>query len=210
MSDLYDQDSELTVADLERNFLLQPLPLTERYAEEVRKYHTIEHIIRILELFVSRPEFENVRPTMSKRILLACWYHDAVYKPWRTDNEELSALVAKSDLATMLPANLENEQLITDVMRLVRSTAKHDPTQEDEQILSDLDLSILGESPHIYDAYVRGIMEEYSFVTPEEWREGRMGVLKGFLERESIFVFLKEFEAPARANMERELADLHV
>ena len=95
------------------------------------------------------------------------------------------------------------------VVRLIMATAHRTPPQEeDEKIVVDVDLSILGESPTQYDPYVRAIRQEYSWVPEGDFRLGRRKFLRGMLKREFIYATPRmrtRFEANARENMQREL-----
>jgi predicted metal-dependent HD superfamily phosphohydrolase len=74
------------------------------------------------------------------------------------------------------------------------------------QYTVDADLSILGTNAETFDAYDRAIRAEYDFVPEEQYRAGRMAVLREFLERPSIYVklpFQRAFEAQARVNLQR-------
>lgn len=97
--------------------------------------------------------------------------------------------------------------LIETVMRLVRSTAAHEPAAVDEQILSDLDLAILGSPPDEYDLYVRKVRAEFAAYPDAQWEAGRRNFLKSMLRRPRLFYFLDDLEKSAEENMRRELAN---
>ena len=78
-------------------------------------------------------------------------------------------------------------------------------------MLLDLDLSVLGQRPGVYDAYSRAVRAEYAWVEPAAYREGRRRVLGGFLARSAIYrtpALHAQWESPARANLARELQAL--
>ena len=95
---------------------------------------------------------------------------------------------------------------------LIRLTATHQPEPgSDGAILVDADLAVLGTEPAGYGAYVTGVRVEYADVPDEVWRTGRAAVLRGFLERPTIFATptgRARWESRARANMAAELAAL--
>jgi predicted metal-dependent HD superfamily phosphohydrolase len=175
--------------------------LAERYQEKHRKYHTLTHIFEMLALFGGREWPISLDETHA--VLWAIWYHDAIYDPQKAGNEEESALLAEREMVAL---NVDG-RTIDNVMRLVRSTAAHEPTQPDEQVLSDLDLAILGAEHERYKEYVRQVREEYSFVPDEIWasEKGRPHIVRSFLDREEIYFYLTEREQMARNNLSWEL-----
>ena len=95
---------------------------------------------------------------------------------------------------------------------MIRAT-RHDghPGSADAALLCDIDLSILGRPPAVYDAYARAIRQEYEWVPLPDFVKGRTRVLEAFLGWPSVFA-LEEMEKiygeHARVNLEREIRDL--
>ena len=90
---------------------------------------------------------------------------------------------------------------------------RHDavPRETDEEVLVDVDLSILGVEPKRFDEYENQIREEYAWVPSIVFRAKRREILKGFLARPSIYStrrFLDVYEAQARTNLERAIKQL--
>jgi predicted metal-dependent HD superfamily phosphohydrolase len=78
-------------------------------------------------------------------------------------------------------------------------------------VFLDLDLSILGASEDDYDGYTKQIQEEYGCYSVGEYRNGRIKVMKGLLNRERLYFtdyFHLKYEARARENIEREIKSL--
>lgn len=172
--------------------------LVEAYSEPHRHYHTLEHVGEVLRV-VGRLKGG---PT----VLLAVWYHDAVYDPKAKDNEAKSAELAERELAT-LGLSAEVTKHVGD---LVRSTAHFDATSftgPDFDILHDADLAILGASGARYARYAAGVRKEYAWVPEADYRAGRRKVLESFLSRKRIYrteVMFTEGEEVARKNMQEE------
>ena len=100
-----------------------------------------------------------------------------------------------------------------EVARLILLTKGHTLPPDDRlgAILVSIDLSILGAEPAAYERYARQVREEYAHVPDSLWRQGRGGVLRRFLDAPMIYAepnFRARLEAPARANLARELAGL--
>ncbi|WP_327176431.1 hypothetical protein OG599_14730 [Streptomyces sp. NBC_01335] len=183
-----------------------PLPyaenLMERWAEPQRKYHTTTHLTAVLNgidvLAAHAGEPELVR--------LAAWFHDAVYRPDRSENEERSAALAERALPEAgVPAGATAE-----VARLVRLTVTHDPAEGDRngEVLCDADLAILASGPKAYAHYTAEVRAEYGFVPDDLFREGRAGVLRQLLGLPRLFrtpYGAEHWEARARQNLTTEL-----
>jgi len=174
------------------------------YSEPHRKYHTIRHLE---ECFGKWPavQAEAIHPP---EVEVALWLHDAIYDVMRQDNEEKSAQWAR---AIILRAGLDSA-VADRVYALVMAT-RHNavPEETDQQILVDIDLSILGAAPERFDQYERQIREEYSWVPGFLFRRNRRKILESLLGRSRIFAthhFFDTHEALARANLERSVRQL--
>ncbi len=176
--------------------------LLARWGEPHRRYHNLDHLRAVLA------HLDRHGPA-SQVTRLGAWYHDAVYQPGHLDNEENSAALAHSGLGAI---GVE-AGVVEQVVRLVHLTASHraDAGDTDGAQLCDADLAILGSAPPAYDAYRRAVREEYAAMDEQAWRFGRRAVLEELLDRDRIFATpggRRLWEAPARANMIRELNDL--
>lgn len=175
--------------------------LVRRYAEPHRLYHSLAHIEHCLD------EFESVRRMAANpdAVELALWFHDAVYRPRATDNEERSA-----DLVRRLPGLPRGvAERAADLVLATRHAAP--PEDPDAQLVVDVDLAILGQPADRFDRYEEEIRREYSWVPGFLFRSKRGGILRTFLQRPSIFrtgYFRGRYETAARANLERSLARL--
>ena len=85
------------------------------------------------------------------------------------------------------------------------------PRGRDEEVLVDIDLSILGAAPGRFDEYERQVRAEYAWVPEFLFRRKRRQILDEFLARASVFStapMRERLEAPARANLGRSLERL--
>lgn len=175
--------------------------LLVRWQEPQRHYHTLAHLTAVLE-HIDVLEKYAADPDV---VRLAAWFHDAVYLPERSENEERSARLAERAL---LEAGV-SEARTAQVARLVRLTVTHAPADDDRdgQVLCDADLAILA-SPSAYAAYTAAVREEYHFVPGAAFREGRAAVLRQLLDLPYLFrtpYGQTEWEATARYNLSAEL-----
>jgi predicted metal-dependent HD superfamily phosphohydrolase len=180
--------------------------LEAAYAEPHRRYHGRAHIEACLNELAAVPDLSD----RDRRLLTwAIWWHDAVYDPRRADNEEVSAEMARRDLAGLSadPADIE------EVARLILLTKGHAVADGDRlgALLVSIDLSILGADRAAYEAYAAGVRHEYRHVPEDAFRGGRARVMRHFLEAPALYAdpaFRARLEEPARANIAREIAGL--
>ncbi|MFE5004224.1 MULTISPECIES: hypothetical protein [unclassified Streptomyces] len=176
--------------------------LLARWAEPQRRYHTTTHLKAVLDR-IDVLEDHADDPAL---VRLAAWFHDAVYLPERSTNEDRSARLAERALTE---AGL-TEQQVDEVSRLVVLTVTHDPDEDDRngEVLCDADLAILAASPGAYAAYAAAVREEYGFVPDEPFREGRAAVLRQLLALPRLFrtpYGAAHWEERARENLTAEL-----
>jgi predicted metal-dependent HD superfamily phosphohydrolase len=136
-------------------------------------------------------------------------WHDAIYNPTRSDNEEQSAELAVSELTSCGV----DESAAQEVARLILLTKSHRVEKNDRlgALLISIDLSILGSSAVRYQQYVAEVRKEYAHVPDEAWRAGRSAVLRHLLDANPLYAdpsFREHLEPQARRNMETELKSL--
>jgi predicted metal-dependent HD superfamily phosphohydrolase len=69
-------------------------------------------------------------------------------------------------------------------------------------------MAILGAAPYRYDAYEKGIAEEYSALPAEVFAAGRRAFLGRLIEGDRLFLsgsFHQLLDGPARNNLQRAL-----
>ena len=179
------------------------LDLLDRWGEEHRKYHGRTHLLAVLEALDLLTE--PARP--SRSVLLAAWFHDAVYRGIAGEDEEESARLAEDRLEDSgLPADEVEE-----VARLVRMTADHRPDPDDgpAALLSDADLSVLGGEPEAYARYLGAVRQDFAHIGDADFAAGRAAVVRQLLELDPLFHTARGRELwqdAARRNLQAELA----
>jgi predicted metal-dependent HD superfamily phosphohydrolase len=171
------------------------------WSEPHRRYHDLAHLAAVLglvgELSGSADDADAVR--------LAAWYHDIVYEPERTDNEQVSAGRARAGLRGLVP-----DARVDEVERLVLLTAGHDPAPDDANgaVLCDADLAVLAGPPDAYAAYASAVREEYGQLSDEEFTTGRIAVLEHLLALPALYrtpEAARQWADRAAANLTAEL-----
>jgi predicted metal-dependent HD superfamily phosphohydrolase len=210
--------------------------LDARYGESWRRYHSWSHIHaclveldRIDPLGTAIPSGPKTGPTRGSRLPIleaAIWFHDAVYDPRRSDNEEKSA-----ELVLELGDRMGIHREAIEAIALLVLATKHFPSSgmggervepslpgigsrvppENAALIRDIDLAILGSAWEEFEAYETGIRKEYFFVPDAEYREKRTGAMRQFLELPAIYRtprFASLYEARARENLSRLILSL--
>lgn len=184
------------------------VPLLERvagaYQAPSRRYHNRAHVEEMLQL--ARRYWDRGFDTAEfYHLYLAILFHDYVYNAQSATNEADSARVALQEtqaLPGIHPELLES---------LILVTQYHQATTPLEQLLVDLDLTILGADPRRYQEYAHAIRLEYAHVPEAAYRTGRSAVLQKFLLRPQLYgtkLIRHRYEAQARENLQWELLAL--
>ena len=174
--------------------------LLNRWGEPHRRYHDRRHLLAVLEAVDLLWDGPPPRP-----VLLAAWFHDAVYRG-AADDEDQSARLAAALLAEAgIP-----EPEIREVQRLVLLTIGHNPAAGDAagQVLCDADLAVLAREPAAYARYLSDVRREYGHLADADFAAGRRRVVRGLLALDPIFSTAagrERWEGPARRNLASEL-----
>ena len=179
------------------------LDLLDRWSEEHRQYHGCTHLLAVLEALDLLTEPAEPPRT----VLLAAWFHDAVYRGVAGQDEEESARLAEDRLAGTGLTEAEIEE----VTRLVRLTSDHrpEPGDDDGALLCDADLSVLGGAPEPYARYVAAVRKDYAHIGDADFAAGRAAVVRHLLELDPLFHSQRARELwldAARRNLQGELA----
>ncbi len=164
-----------------------------------RGYHDLRHLSEVLARITELGAGAN------REVVLAAWFHDAVYDT-AGDNEERSARLAEKSLS-------EQDADVAEVARLVRLTTTHRPAPDDENgaLLCDADLAILAASPERYAEYAADVRREYADVPDEDFRLGRLAILEALADKPTLFATAyaqERWEPAARRNLDAEIASL--
>lgn len=167
-----------------------------------RHYHTLSHLEACLR------EFDAARELVLEpaEVELALWFHDAIYKSWRRDNEPQSAALAVRTLRAA------REDVVDRIRQMILATAHRDAGfSGDTALILDIDLAILGAPPEIYSQFERAVRREYWWAPRARYVAGRSKLLRSLLERPAIYQhdwFYAKYEKQARANVAAALQQL--
>lgn len=175
--------------------------ITHQYSEKGRYYHTLNHLDYLLSQLLEIKE----EICQWETILFTLYYHDIVYDPSQTNNEEQSAVIAEKRLR-----QITVPQDITEICKqqIIATQFHTSSDNSDTNYFTDADLSILGQPWHVYRQYAEDVRKEYGLYTDSIYYQGRKQVLQRFLSMDRIFKtdhFFNAFEVTARENLRKEI-----
>ena len=174
--------------------------LIKAYGEKHRAYHTWDHIAACLN------HLDDVRDEADKphEIEMALWFHDAIYKPFSSTNEKDSAIWAQEFFELN---GYEDDEVVGRIYDLIMVTEHTgEASTKDEKLMIDIDLSILGTRPEVYDQFEKDVRFEYKRVPKFIFKKKRRDILQEFLERDPIYqneYFRDKIEKQARVNLQK-------
>ena len=192
--------------------------LLERYEQPHRKYHTSVHLSEMLTAL--KTLYKRHHTATPRAVLLAAWFHDAVYEANPGDDEAASADLARTTLTPLASTGSLTNREVTAIAHLIELTASHQLadgieeytsgalTRADAAFFLDADLAILAADSPRYTRYVAGVRAEYAHYTLDAFTRGRAAILQGFLNRTAIYASDTAhllWDAPARLNLRTEL-----
>ena len=192
--------------------------LLERYEQPHRKYHTSVHLSEMLTAL--KTLYKRHHTATPRAVLLAAWFHDAVYEANPGEDEAASADLARTALTPLASTGSLTNREVTAIAHLIELTASHQLadgieeytsgalTRADAAFFLDADLAILAADSPRYTRYVAGVRAEYAHYTPDAFTRGRAAILQGFLNRTAIYASDTAhllWDAPARLNLRTEL-----
>ena len=193
--------------------------LLQAWEQPHRAYHHSGHLSQMLT-DLDRLYAHRTQGSTPLALVLAAWFHDAVYEGAPGEDERRSEQLASASLEPLVTAGLLSGDELQMVSLLVRATATHELPESvdlpagyepaDIQFFLDADMAILAADSARYRRYLRGVRSEYSHFDDEAFRTGRTTFLRSILGRERIFLSeqaLQLWEEPARANLQAELSE---
>jgi len=175
--------------------------IERKYADKKRAYHNMQHLQNLFGLL------SEYRPLIIdwEVIVFSICYHDIIYNVLKHDNEEKSAVFTGQRLASR---GVPLDKIEKCKAQIIATKSHSISTDNDTNLFTDADLSILGQEWSAYETYYKQVRKEYSIYPDIIYNPGRKKVLQHFLDMERIFktdVFLNRFEVQARKNLAAEI-----
>jgi len=133
----------------------------DRYKELHRHYHNLVHIITMID-------DAKKLDIISDELLLAIIFHDIIYDPKSSQNEEQSA--------ELFYSYIEDDN----IKKAIIETKNHNPTTKLSKQLCYLDLKILYDDFDKFKEYEEKIRKEFYFVDVNIYKEKRVEILIDF------------------------------
>lgn len=136
--------------------------LTNYFEEESRHYHTFQHISELVELTeIHRHMIQNI-----PAVMLAIFFHDIVYNPKSSFNEDDSNDIFLQFVVECNSCNVSKHSNL--VFSMIDMTKRHvmsdDEYNFDMKFFRDIDMAILGSDKVRYAEYAAQVRQEYMFV----------------------------------------------
>lgn len=166
-----------------------------QYSLPHRAYHTPK---RLEECFT---DFDLIKDKLENPLAVetAIWFHDVVYNPPSTDNEERSVqFLEESPLTDFIDVKPSS--------KLILCSKQHKPYDNDSRYFVDIDRAILGKPWQRFKQYDKNIRKEYQMAPDFIYYPERQKILTTFLKQNPLFYtpeFRVKYEARAKQNLIR-------
>lgn len=180
----------------------------KKYNSSRRYYHNLQHLDELLRLSRQYDPYLHDKDVVGFSI----FYHDIIYNVLRKDNEQRSAALAAKRLTALgVPAEKRGAVELFIQATQTHAVPENALNKTDLSFFLDFDMAILAAPWEQYQVYARQVRKEYKVYPDVLYKSGRKAFLQKSLQADPIFhtaLFRAQYEAPARANMERELQTL--
>jgi predicted metal-dependent HD superfamily phosphohydrolase len=157
--------------------------LITAWSEPHRHYHSLQHLEEGLVLIYrwTAPLLKagSLNETALAGLVLAWWFHDAVYDPRGNQNEEQSAALAEAELQKV-GARLSWSVLLARMVQATDHRVQQPAGDLMTDLLLDVDLAILGAPAARFNEYEAQVRKEYAWVEEGAYQEGRSKVMAHF------------------------------
>lgn len=160
-----------------------------------RFYHNSSHIEKVLE------NIERIGGATESTTFSAV-FHDILKD------------VVESAYIGSIAASLagHKQSFSSEVFANILSTKNHDPVNQQQEILCDADLAILGSSENEYLVYSENVRKEYAHINIKIFAETRSNILQMFLRRPRLYYTqygVANWQSTAERNIKNEISKLN-
>jgi predicted metal-dependent HD superfamily phosphohydrolase len=148
--------------------------LLSMWNESHRAYHTLNHLNDVIDqINESKSKYSDKE---YEKLMLTALFHDCVYDPMRSDNEEKSA-----DFFMECCSDKSNSDVL-EVRQMILDTKTHEATTNLSESFNHYDMSIVERDFDQLLEWENGIHEEFK-AYGEAYKEGRLKFLESILDK---------------------------
>jgi predicted metal-dependent HD superfamily phosphohydrolase len=156
------------------NIKLDYNTLLSMWNESHRHYHNQNHLLDLINQINEKKNSFDSQSDYEKMVLCAL-FHDCVYDPMRSDNEEKSAEFFENCCQ-------EKSQDVLDIKQMILDTKTHEATTSLSEKFNHLDMNIVERDFEQLLEWETGIGQEYK-AYGELYKVGRLHFLESLLDK---------------------------
>lgn len=142
-----------------------------RWQQTHRYYHTEAHLQFLLQRIEALSGANKITSQQKDVLIMAAFFHDAIYDPTAPDNEEQSAKLFRQ----LSAAHTDTESVI----QIIHDSKTHAPQSELSALFCEMDMAIVTHSSfEELLAWEKGISKEYQFVDYGLYKQHRIAFLE--------------------------------
>jgi predicted metal-dependent HD superfamily phosphohydrolase len=147
--------------------------LPNLWKDKKRFYHNTGHLIQIIQDIEKNMYFKELPLYEKHTLLLAAFFHDAIYDPKKQDNEDASIRFLKS---VYISKDAKMLHVVCDLIETTKHRKR--PIKKLQRIFWDADNSKFKGSYEDFFKVEKQLQREYSFMSKEEYKEKRLKFLE--------------------------------
>lgn len=154
--------------------------LINRYLESHRFYHSVHHVENLLhQIETIYSVYDDVSESDCEILAITAIFHDIVYDPKQTDNEEKSVEFFDS----LLSPDKGNDKDINQIRHMILATKRHHKTGDRlTDLFNMMDMDILFADFPALVFYEYQIRQEYIFADDQMYKFGRLAFLNSIIK----------------------------
>jgi len=143
--------------------------------ESHRSYHNLNHLNDLIsQINENKSKFSEKE---YEKLMLSAIFHDIVYDPSSSTNEEDSANFLMECVVD------KSSEDILEVRQMILDTKTHNSTTNLSESFNNYDMNIVERDFDQLLDWEKGISEEFSVYPKEQYKEGRLNFLESLLDK---------------------------
>lgn len=151
--------------------------ILDMWNESHRHFHNLDHLNDIISQINESYGNGGITERQRDNLIITALFHDVIYEPTRSDNEEQSA-----NFFFELCQNKDNTDII-EIKEAILDTKTHESSTKLSELFNHFDMNIVERDFNELMKWESGIYEEYKIVGDEKYKEGRIQFLENLLDR---------------------------